>query len=454
MSSASTTSQPGLRRMMRATEYFTLAFGSMVGAGWMVLIEEWLKEGGPGGAMLAFALGGLALAPVALIYGRLARQMPESASEIAYTAAAFPTWVSFLTGWAMVFSYLVVCPYEAVAIGQLAAYLFPHLNSIPLYQVGKHSVYLPHLVLGVLMTAAITLINHRGIRLSARFQNWTTFGLLAVTFVFVPLGFWRGSVEQMEPLFAKGPGLEGAFLSTLAVMAIVPYFLTGFETVPKCSEESAVDFDPARFTRVILLALAVGTLFYVAIIATVSMLHPWQDLRDQKFATAIAFKQAFGWDWLVWLMIFGALLSLMKVFNAMFLATTRLLYAMGRRGMLGAGLGTVHERYRTPSVAIGLVCGVTLLAALLGRAVLVPISEVASLTGALGWLATCLAFTCGAAGAVTRKARAVGLIGAAVSLALIVITARTFERYHWLALTVWLALGVLLWVVRQVQPRR
>src|SRR5438874_619005 len=99
--------QPGLRRVMRGFDYFTLAFGSIVGVGWMVVIEEWLTAGGPGGALLAYLVGGLALVPVVLVYGRLAERMPEAASEIAYTGAVFPPVVSFLAGWAMSFAYLV-----------------------------------------------------------------------------------------------------------------------------------------------------------------------------------------------------------------------------------------------------------------------------------------------------------------------------------------------------------
>src|SRR5262245_35886891 len=76
-----------LRRVMRSTEFFTLAFGSIVGVGWMVVIEEWLTTGGPLGAMLAFLLCGLAMVPVALVYSHLAARMPESASEIAYAGA-------------------------------------------------------------------------------------------------------------------------------------------------------------------------------------------------------------------------------------------------------------------------------------------------------------------------------------------------------------------------------
>jgi hypothetical protein len=142
----------------------------------------------------------------------------------------------------------------------------------------------------------------------------------------------------------------------------------------------------------------------------------------------------------------------LKVVNGRFLGSTRLLYAMGRRGLLGAGLGTVDDRYQTPTVAIVLVCAITLLATFLGRAVLTPIAEVGSLAGALGWLAACLALSCGAGGAVTRRERALGLCGAAVSLALAAVTVRSFKWYQWLALAVWAALGLVLWSTRPRQP--
>src|SRR3989442_9270989 len=91
------TSGPTLRRVMRARDYFTLAFGSIVGVGWMILLDDWLARGGPAGAMLAFLVGGIALIPVVCIYGSLAERMPQSASEVAYTAAVFPRRVSFAT---------------------------------------------------------------------------------------------------------------------------------------------------------------------------------------------------------------------------------------------------------------------------------------------------------------------------------------------------------------------
>ena len=67
-------------------------------------------------------------------------------------------------------------------------------------------------------------------------------------------------------------GLGAGLLSVLAVLQIVPYYLMGFETIPKCSEEAAGDFEARRFVRVMLWALGAATLFYVMVIAVVALL--------------------------------------------------------------------------------------------------------------------------------------------------------------------------------------
>ena len=51
-----------LARKLGLRDYFALAFGSMIGVGWLVLMDDWLGRGGPFGAMLAFGIGGLLLA--------------------------------------------------------------------------------------------------------------------------------------------------------------------------------------------------------------------------------------------------------------------------------------------------------------------------------------------------------------------------------------------------------
>jgi basic amino acid/polyamine antiporter, APA family len=444
-------SSPALRRVLGVREYFTLSFGTMIGVGWMVVIDDWLTRGGAIGALGGFLIGGLALIPIGYVYGRLTERMPDAGSEIAYTSAVFPEAVSFATGWMMTLAYLIVCPYEAVAIGRICSYLLPQMNSIELYRVGEYPVFLPHLWAGLLLTAVIVLVNYRGVQISANFQNATTFGLLSIFAVFTTLGLFKGNVANWQPPFADNRGVLGALASTLLVLQIVPYFMTGFEAVPKCSEEASVNFKPRHFTRVILVALGAGIFFYVTIIAVVTLIQPWPSLTKERFATAVAFERVFGSRGLVQLIMLGVLLSLLKIFNGNFITATRLLFAMGRRNLLDSRLAIVDERFKTPKVAIAFAGCITAVASFVGQAVLIPISEVGSLAAAIGWLATCLAFLSGAGKAAdSLELRLVGYSGAAVASMLIVMKVvpsipGSFGRYEYVALGAWIVIGFLLW---------
>src|SRR6202008_5105636 len=155
---------PTLARKLRITDYFTLAFGTMIGVGWLVLMDDWLGRGGPLGAALGFALGGLLLLPIGYVYGQWVQRLPDAAGEAAYTAQVFPPIVSYVTGWIMLLAYLIVCPWEAVAVGKLAGYLIPALNSFEIYRIAGEPVFLPRLLLGILMTLFLAALNYRGIR--------------------------------------------------------------------------------------------------------------------------------------------------------------------------------------------------------------------------------------------------------------------------------------------------
>src|SRR5262245_27986283 len=123
--------EPALHRTLSIVEYFAFGFGTMVGVGWVVVIDDWLGRGGPAGAMLAFLCGGLLLLPVALTYGRLVRAMPDAGGEIAYAEGVIPRWACFAVGWTMVLTYAIVCPWEAVAVGNLLARISPAFDRWP-----------------------------------------------------------------------------------------------------------------------------------------------------------------------------------------------------------------------------------------------------------------------------------------------------------------------------------
>src|SRR3984957_20641056 len=190
-----------LAPQLRATDYFTLGWGTMVGVGWLVIMDDWLLRGGALGALLGFVIGGALLLPIGWVYGKPVLAMPDAAGEIAYTSAVFPRSVSFATGWMMTLAYFIVCPWEAVAVGRIAGYIFPGLDSMELYRVAGRPVYLPHLIVGIALTALLTALNYRGIRLSAVFQNWTSFGTLALFVLFVTVGESGGGPRNFPPLF-------------------------------------------------------------------------------------------------------------------------------------------------------------------------------------------------------------------------------------------------------------
>jgi len=430
-----------LARQLRVVDYFALGWGTMVGVGWLVVMDDWLLRGGVLGGVLGFAIGGALLLPIGWVYGQLVSAMPDASGEVAYTARVFPRAVSYATGWMMLLAYFIVCPWEAVAIGRIGAYIFPVLDSVPLYQIGGRTVFLPRLMVGLALTGLLTRLNFRGIRLTASFQNWTAFGTLALFVVFVAFGASRGSTGNFPPLFT-----HTKFVSIFLVLQIVPYFMTGYESVGKAAEEADPDFERSRFFTAIAMAIVVGIAFYCTVIAAVAYAAPWHQLIGTNFLTAAAFQRATGSRWIVQVILAAALLSLIKCFNGNFVASSRLLFAMSRRGLLSPRFSEVHPTNQTPSTAIICVGIATALCMFLGDAILVPISEVGSVASALGWLAACAAYLrIGSA----MSGKLIASVGACVASAMVLMKVvpgipGNFHSYEWLALFIWIVLGVLL----------
>jgi len=450
--SPNATRQPRLHGGLSTVEYFTFGFGSMIGVGWLVLMDDWLTRGGPAGGILGFLIGGLLLFPIAHTYGRLVQRIQDAGAEIAYTEGVMPPSVSFAAGWTMVLSYAIVCPWEAVATGNLLARVFPDLNSYQLYTVAGAPIYAPRAAVGIALTALIAGVNYRGIKPSGLFQDVMTFGLLGTFAIFTLLGFARGSGANMLPLFPR-PGVGGALLSIFLVMQIVPYFITGFESVAKGSEEAREGFDPRNFTKAIYAALTAGFLFYVIIIAVVTYVYPWQEIVSGHVRTEVAFERTFGSHRIAQLVLFAAFLSLLKIFNGNFVAATRMLYALGKREVVHPSLGAVHRVYGTPAAAIGLVALLSTAGAMLGDAILVPVTDVGSLTVGIGWLSACAAFILRRQG---NESAGMAWTGVVVATAIILMKVvpgvpGSFGRAEWIAFASWSLLGLVFWLTRRRQ---
>jgi basic amino acid/polyamine antiporter, APA family len=127
-------------------------------------------------------------------------------------------------------------------------------------------------------------------------------------------------------------------------------------------------------------------------------------------------------------------------------AASRLVFALGRRNMIDSRYSRVHPIYRTPSTAVLVVGLATGFCMLLGQALLVPISEVGSVASASGWTAACAAYY---AMKPTRGRRVVAAVGGCIGLTMILMKVVPtlpghFSQYEWLALGIWILIGVLL----------
>jgi len=182
---------------------------------------------------------------------------------------------------------------------------------------------------------------------------------------------------------------------------------------------------------------------------------PWRELTGEKFMTAVAFQQALGSRWIVNVILAAALLSLFKCFNGNFVAASRLVFALGRRGLIDADAGRIHPRHQTPSVAVLCVGGATAACMLLGDAILVPVTEVGSVACAIGWSATCLAcLYLGRVGVQSNRIelsameRGIAVFGLLVGVAMLLmkivpLVPGHFTVYEWLALGIWIVLGAI-----------
>ena len=431
-----------LARKLHLFDYFALAFGVMVGTGWLVVMDDILGRGGPAGALLGFTAGALMLLPVGYVYGKLVQAIPDAAGEVAYTARFFPPIVSFATGWIMFLSYWLTCPFEALAAGRITAYLFPAMNSLEMYRVEGYPVYLPHVILGLTITAVLGWVNYRGIQTSARLMKWTTLIFLTLVVIFALAGAKHGSLTNLHPLFSHRP-----LLSVLLVWQIVPWLLSGFESVGKCAEEASPDFQEHDFSVAVILTIFVGLAFFAFVILAVAYVAPADALSSSNpFPVAIAFERALHAHWIVDLIMASALVAVLRTFNGNMIASSRLLFAMGRRNLIDPRMAKVHPKNQTPSAATILAALATAAAVFIGQAGLVPIIEVGAVASAVGWMSACASYFCMKPRLAGRAAAIFGI--SVTSLMILVkvipIVPGHFTEYEWIALAAWIAAGALM----------
>lgn len=376
---------------MTLKDYVSLGLGTMVGISWVIYAGVWIAKGGPLGVMLGFLLGGLLLIYVGKCYAELTPAIPVSGGGMAFAYKAFGPGAAFLVGWLLCFLYVNVSPFLTVAIGWLFEVIFPLAKTAPLYAVGDYTVTLSAICSGVLVGFVLLVLNYRGAKISARFQTISTSLMLICAAVFIVVALLKGNFSNLMPLFAGQGTFKSSIAATVAVLAIVPYFMAGFDTISQAAEESGKRMDPKDLGKAVIISIVAGFMFYILITLALCLCVPWQEAITYDMPTATVFEVAFGYVWAAKLVLFAAFLGLITSLNGCIIAASRVLFAMSRGGLLPKWLGGIHVKFLTPKNAIMFIGAIAIAGPFVGRSILSPVVNVGSLAFMAAGVITCYA---------------------------------------------------------------
>lgn len=349
-------------RVLGRGDVFALAFGAMIGFGWIVLTSDFVSDAGPGGAALAFLIGGGVVALVGLCYAELVSAMPRAGGEHHYGLRALGGHAAFIVSWAMVLGYVSVAAFEAVALPQTVVSLLPDASGGYLWSVGGYDVRAGWVAIGSGAAIVITAVNYVGIRPASVFQTIAVLFLLCAGALLLTGSLTGGSTDHLQPLFQGGVG------GLLTVLVAVPFLFVGFDVIPQSASEIKVPY--RQVGKVLVVSVVCAALWYAMIMLTVgSGLSP-EELAASDLASADA--MAALWDSRVMgdLLVVGGIAGILTSWNAFLIGGSRLLYAMAESRMLPRWFASVHPRFHTPGNAVLFVGALTVFAPLFGQSML------------------------------------------------------------------------------------
>lgn len=373
-------SKPKLARAISPFGYLALGVGGIVGTSWLMVAGFWMETaGGPINALLGWLLVAILELPLMLAYYEAVPMLPNAGGEMEYSRRAFGNFAGFIAGWFGIIVNLIVSGYEIVALVRMTEFLIPGFSQIGLlYHVQGSAVGITTLLLGLALVAVITTMHYRGVRISSTFQNTTTIAILCISGVAVLLGVILGDFSNFKPFFGK-PTLTGV----LAVVTMLPFSLAGWETIAKSGEE--INVSGKWTTRALPIAWLIGWLSYVLTLFATAMVLPWEEGIQSSIPFASGLNAVTGSTIPGTLLIVAAIVGIVGVYNALFYACTRQIYAMSRAGLLAPWLSKVHPKYQTPVNAIWLCTGVIAIAAFVGRNGLLPLVDASAFSYIVLW---------------------------------------------------------------------
>lgn len=354
-----------LKRELSLFEASVYGIGIILGAGIYALIGE--AAGLAGNSLwLSFLIGALVASFTGLSYAELTTMFPKAVAEYAYLRKASGSRIlPFLIGWLIICSRIISA--STVALGFSRYFVDILKNSV---FIGEFK-YFEILVAGILI-CLLSFLNFLGIKESAKFNILFTFvealGLIVVIILAIP---FIGKVNYFE----MPKGLNGM----LSAAALIFFAYIGFEGIANISEE--VKNPKRNLPLAFIFSILITSLIYILVSISAISLTNWRELSLSKAPLALAASKVFG-DHAYFFISFIALFATANTVLIISIAGSRMIYGMAKEKTLPEILGLVHEKRKTPWLAI-------LIFTLFSIAFLLPgeIALVANLTSLVTFIA-------------------------------------------------------------------
>ncbi len=292
---------------------------------------------------LVYIIGFVAILFTAMSYMRMSKRFPIAGSVYSYVQRGINPHVGFIAGWLILLDYILVPGLLIVMVMNWGTALIP--NS-------------PAWLWGIVFIAFNTFVNIRGIHLN-RGMDWIIFIIEVVALIaFIALGcnfLANGGADgfTIAPLYQEGEVTPQFIASGISLAALS--FL-GFDGMSTLAEETR---EPEKnIGKGIIIALCFIIVVFVAQTYIAAAVQPdWANTDpDMGFFDSVMIVGGQGL-YIFMLVVNIIAIGIANIMNAQ-LASSRLLYSMGRDGVIPRVFGKVHPKYQTPwfaSLFLGVV---------------------------------------------------------------------------------------------------
>ncbi|MDO0983553.1 APC family permease [Staphylococcus hominis] len=435
---------------------WAIAYGSCIGWGAFILPGDWIKQSGPIASSIGIVIGALLMILIAVSYGALVERFPVSGGAFAFSYLSFGRYVSFFSSWFLTFGYVCVVALNATAFSLLIKFLLPNiLNNGRLYTIAGWDVYITEIVIATVLLLVFMFIAIRGASVSGTLQYYFCVAMvIVVVLMFVGSFFGNNfSLSNLQPLASKELGW---FNSIIMIVAIAPWAYVGFDNIPQTAEE--FNFSPNKTFKLIVYSLLAAALTYVIMI----LYTGWLGTNNANFngnlwLTGAETQTAFGYIGLGVLAI-AIIMGIFTGLNGFLMSSSRLLFSMGRAGIMPKAFSKLHPKYKTPYVAIIFLVAITLIAPWLGRTALTWIVDMSSTGVSIAYFITCLSAAklfsynkqSNTYGPIYKTFAILGSIVSFIFLLLLLVpgSPASLSMPSYIALGSWLVIGLIFFVVR------